>query len=78
MLVAPYITHVEAIWEMPHTAPYLRGLARIGRLVLFDALGSGLSDPLPGLKVTNDSWTNDVHAVMSALEIKRATIHGYD
>ncbi len=78
VLVAPYITHVEAIWEVSHMEPYLRGLAQIGRLVLFDALGSGLSDPLPGLKPTLDSWTNDVHAVMDAVGISRATIHGYD
>lgn len=78
VFVAPYMTNVEAMWEMPHTAPYLRGLARIGRLVLFDAIGSGLSDPMPGLKRTIDSWTNDVQAVMNALGITRATIHGYD
>ena len=78
ILVAPYITHVEAIWDMPYMAPYLRGLARIGRLVLFDAVGSGLSDPLPGLRPTIDSWTSDVHAVMDAVGISHATIHGYD
>jgi class 3 adenylate cyclase len=76
--VAPYVTHVEAIWEMPFFAPYFRGLARIGRAVLFDALGSGLSDPLPGRKRRIDSWTNDVLAVMDTAGIARATIHGYD
>jgi class 3 adenylate cyclase len=78
VLVAPYITHVEAVWELRYFAPYLRGLARIGRLVLFDAIGSGLSDPLPGHKPTIDSWTNDVRAVMDAVGVTRATIHGYD
>ena len=40
VFVAPYIMHVEAVWELRYMAPYLRGLARIGRLVLFDAIGS--------------------------------------
>jgi class 3 adenylate cyclase len=78
VLVAPYIMHVEAVWELPYMAPYLRGLARIGRLVIFDAIGSGLSDPLPGRKRTIDYWTNDAHAVMDAVGVTRATIHGYD
>ncbi len=78
VFVAPYITHVEAMWEAPLMAPYLQGLARIGRLVLFDAIGSGLSDPLPALKHTLDSWTNDVRVVMDAVEISRAAIHCMD
>jgi class 3 adenylate cyclase len=78
VFVAPYITHVEAMWEAPRMAPYLRGLARIGRLVLFDAIGSGLSDPVPNLKRTLDSWTNDVRVVMDAVGIERAAIHCID
>jgi len=78
IFVAPYITNVEAMWEVPHIAPYLQGLARIGRLVLFDAVGSGLSDPMPGLKRTLDSWTNDVRVVMDTVGISRAAIHCTD
>jgi class 3 adenylate cyclase/alpha-beta hydrolase superfamily lysophospholipase len=78
VFVAPYITHVEAMWEIPQLARYLEGLARIGRLLLFDAVGSGLSDPLPGRTRTLDSWTNDVRAVMDAVGLTRGAIHGTD
>lgn len=78
VFVAPYITHVEAMWEIPQLARYLEGLARIGRLLLFDAVGSGLSDPLPGLKRTLDSWTNDVRAVMDAVGLTRGALHCTD
>jgi class 3 adenylate cyclase len=78
VFVAPYITNVEAMWEFPLWARYLDGLAGIGRLILFDAIGSGLSDPLPSLNQTLDSWTNDVRVVMDAVELDRATIHCFD
>jgi class 3 adenylate cyclase len=78
VFVAPYITHVEAMWDAPWIAPYLTGLARIGRLVLFDAVGSGLSDPSPNLKRTLDSWTNDVRVVMDAVGISSAALSCID
>ena len=70
----PYLTHVEAGWEIPQLAHFYEELARLGRVVLFDAAGSGMSDPAPGLIRTLDSWTNDVVAVMDAVGIARATI----
>jgi hypothetical protein len=78
VFVAPYITHLEAMWEIPQLARYLEGLARIGRLLLFDAVGSGLSDPLPGGPRTLDSWTNDVRTVMDAVGLTRGAIHWID
>jgi hypothetical protein len=45
VFVFPYMTHVEAGWEVPQLAQFYEGLSRIGRLVLFDAVGSGMSDP---------------------------------
>lgn len=41
----PYLTHVEAGWEIPQLAHFYEELARLGRVVLFDAAGSGMSDP---------------------------------
>ena len=74
VFVFPYLTHVEAGWEVPQLAQFYEELSRIGRLVLFDAVGSGMSDPAPDLKRTLDSWTNDVLAVMDAVGLARATI----
>jgi class 3 adenylate cyclase len=78
VFVAPGQTSVETAWDVPAMARYLRGLAGIGRLVLFDAIGSGLSDPLPELAHSLDSWTTDVRIVMDAVGLERAVLHCYD
>ena len=78
VFVAPGQTSVETAWDVPAMARYLRGLAGIGRLVLFDAIGSGLSDPLPALAHSLDSWTTDVRVVMDAVGLERAVLHCYD
>jgi class 3 adenylate cyclase len=77
LVVSPYLMHVEAVWETLW-APYYEGLAQLGRVVIFDAIGSGLSDPLPGRQRTIDYWTNDALAVMEAAGMTRAIILGYD
>lgn len=38
------VTHLEVMWEHPHSARFLRNLARFSRLIIFDQRGVGLSD----------------------------------
>jgi pimeloyl-ACP methyl ester carboxylesterase len=38
---------IDSIWEEPGVALFFRRLASFSRLILFDRLGSGASDPLP-------------------------------
>lgn len=71
-------TNVETMWDWPPMARYLRSLAEMGRLVVFDAIGTGLSDPLPELSYSLDSWTTDVRVVMDAVGIEKAVIHCFD
>lgn len=78
VFVAPGVTSIETAWDLPEMAGYLWGLAGIGRLVLFDAIGSGLSDPMPELEHSLDSWATDVRIVMDAVGIERAVLHCYD
>jgi class 3 adenylate cyclase len=78
VFVAPMYTNIEAVWEQPAMARYLRRLSQMGRLVLFDAIGTGLSDPLPELQHSLDSWATDVRVVMDAVGIERAVIHSFD
>ncbi len=78
VFVAPMYTNLEAVWDQPEMAKYLRRLSEMGRLVLFDAVGTGLSDPLPELAHSLDSWANDVKVVMDAAGIETATIHSFD
>jgi class 3 adenylate cyclase len=78
VFVAPMYTNIEAVWEQPAMTRYLRRLSEMGRLVLFDAIGTGLSDPLPELQHSLDSWATDVRVVMDAVDIRRAVIHSFD
>ncbi len=66
ILVVPgFVSHLEHIWKEPQLAGFLNGLAGMGRLILFDKRGIGLSDRLgyaPGLEQT----CQDIEAVMTA------------
>src|SRR5260370_32326766 len=44
--VANWIHTVEGIWDSPPAEKFLRRLASLGRLILFDKRGFGVSDPL--------------------------------
>ena len=77
VLVSTWFSHVEARWDFPGFAYYLRRLASFSRLISFDKRGIGLSDPvaldrLPLL----EEWMNDVRAVMDAAAVERAVVMG--
>ncbi len=78
VLVPGWISNLELAWEEPHLAGFLRRLASMGRLILFDKRGTGLSDPIPidappDLEVRMD----DVRAVLDAAGSKRAVLLGF-
>ena len=78
VLVPGWVSNVECFWEEPRVARFLHELARIGRLILFDKRGTGLSDrvrvdALPTL----EQRMTDVRAVMDAVGSERATLVGY-
>jgi class 3 adenylate cyclase len=77
VLVSTWFSHVEARWDFPGFAHYLRRLASFSRLISFDKRGIGLSDPvvlerLPLL----EEWMSDVSAVMEAVAVERAVVMG--
>ena len=78
VLVPGWVSNVECFWEEPRVSRFLRRLAGIGRLILFDKRGTGLSDrvrldALPTL----EQRMADVRAVMDAVGSERATLVGY-
>ena len=75
VLVPGWVSNVECFWEEPRVARFLRRLASIGRLILFDKRGTGLSDRVP--VPTLEQRMTDVRAVMDAVGSKRATLVGY-
>jgi DNA-binding SARP family transcriptional activator/pimeloyl-ACP methyl ester carboxylesterase len=78
VLVPGWVSNVECFWEEPRVSRFLRRLASVGRLILFDKRGTGLSDRVPANALpTLEQRMTDVRAVMDAVGSKRATLVGY-
>src|SRR3954451_18918367 len=68
-------SHVEVRWESPTATRFLERLGGLGRLISFDKLGSGLSDPLPDSGVPGwEQWMADLHAVLDASSSREAVL----
>ena len=77
VLVSTWFSHVEARWDLPGYAHYVRRLSSFSRLISFDKHGIGLSDPIPSkLLPPLEDWMDDVRAVMDAVGLERAAIMG--
>lgn len=73
--VPGWISDVEAAWDEPHLANFLRRLGSFCRVVMFDKRGTGLSDRDVGYP-TLEQRMDDVRAVMDAAGAERAVIFG--
>jgi class 3 adenylate cyclase len=77
VLVSTWFSHLEARWDSPGFAHYLRRLSSFSRLISFDKYGIGLSDPVPSRTLPPlEDWMDDVGAVMDAAGSERAAIMG--
>lgn len=77
VLVSTWFSHVEARWDFPGFAHYLRRLASFSRLISFDKRGIGLSDPVPVDPLPLlEEWMSDVRTVMEAAGSERAVVMG--
>jgi class 3 adenylate cyclase len=75
VFIPGFVSNVELNWQHPLFAAMFRRLASIGRLIVFDKRGTGLSDRvqgIPPLEVRMD----DVRAVMDAAGSERAALVG--
>ena len=68
-----WVSHLEVMWELPEFARFLDRLAAMGRLILFDKRGTGLSDRVAGV-ATLEQRADDIVAVMDAAGSARAAI----
>jgi len=75
VLVPGFVSHVEAAWEWPYLARFLRRLASFSRLIVFDKRGTGLSDPMKR-SPTLEERVDDIRAVMDATGTTRAPLFG--
>jgi class 3 adenylate cyclase len=71
-----WVTHLEVMWELPELAYFLERLGGMGRVIIFDKRGTGLSDRVPGM-VTLEQRAEDVRAVMDAAGSERAAFVGW-
>jgi len=73
VFVPGWVSHLEVMWELPEFAYFLDRLAAMGRLILFDKRGTGLSDRVAGTP-TLEQRSDDIAAVMDAAGSTRAAI----
>jgi class 3 adenylate cyclase len=77
LLIDTWAHHVEAVWDLPDLARFLRRLASFGRLIHFDHRGTGLSDPVPIDRLPDlETQVEDSVAVLQAAESEGAAVIG--
>jgi pimeloyl-ACP methyl ester carboxylesterase len=75
VLVHGWVCSFHAGWEYEPLARFYRRLASLGRLILFDKRGTGLSDRVNGIAPLEDR-IDDVRAVMDEVGSERAVLLG--
>jgi len=75
LLLPGFVSHVERVWEEPHCRAFLSALAGMGRLILFDRRGIGLSDRL-GFNPGVDATAQDIETVLNAAGSRRTVLFG--
>lgn len=73
VFVTPSMFCTELMWEYERSAQALSSMAAVGRLVVFDRRGCGLSDPVERA-ATLEEQVSDVVAVMDAAGVERAAV----
>ena len=76
LVFIPSLTHhLELVWENRPQARFFERLASMGRLLLFDKRGTGMSDRFVGAP-TLEARMDDIRAVMDAARSERAVLVG--
>jgi class 3 adenylate cyclase len=66
---------IDETFDEPSWLRYEQSLASFCRLIRFDALGLGLSDPMPpGVEPSIEAWAADALAVLDELGVERADL----
>ena len=75
VIILGFVSHVERVWDEPRCRTFLTALSKIGRLILFDRRGIGLSDRI-GAPPTTKATAEDLLTVMDAAGSRRAVVIG--
>ncbi len=74
--VPGWISHVEAMWDLPEFARFLERLGQFSRVAVFDKRGTGMSDRMNDA-ATLEERMDDIRAVMDAADFERAFLFGW-
>jgi class 3 adenylate cyclase len=72
------LLNIDAVWDEPSAARFLDRLGTMGRVVMFNMLGSGVSDPIadrstwPPIETTVET----IHTVLDAAGMDRVRVYG--
>jgi DNA-binding SARP family transcriptional activator len=75
LLLPGFVSHVERLWEEPRCRAFLSSLAGMGRLILLDRRGVGLSDRV-GFNPGVDATAHDIGTVLDAAGSRRVVLFG--
>jgi pimeloyl-ACP methyl ester carboxylesterase len=70
-----FVSHVERVWEHPACRAFLVSLMALGRLIIFDRRGIGLSDRV-GSEPSVDVTAEDIGTVLRAAHTRRVVLLG--
>jgi DNA-binding SARP family transcriptional activator/pimeloyl-ACP methyl ester carboxylesterase len=73
--VLGFVSHVERVWEESRSRAVLTELSQIGRVILFDRRGIGLSDRI-GAPPTVEATAEDLRTVMDAAGCRKVLLLG--
>jgi DNA-binding SARP family transcriptional activator/pimeloyl-ACP methyl ester carboxylesterase len=75
LLLPGFVSHVERVWEEPRCRAFLSSLAGMGRLILLDRRGVGLSDRV-GFNPSVEATAQDIGTVLDAVGSRRVVLFG--
>jgi pimeloyl-ACP methyl ester carboxylesterase len=78
ILSTDWASSIDLMWEIPQIERFLRRLASLGRLILFDKRGNGASDAAPieraQFGATVEQAAGDLRTVLDAAESARTAV----
>jgi DNA-binding SARP family transcriptional activator/pimeloyl-ACP methyl ester carboxylesterase len=75
LLLPGFVSHVERAWEEPRCRAFLSSIAGMGRLILLDRRGVGLSDRV-GSTPSVEATAHDIGTVLQAAGSRRVVLFG--
>jgi pimeloyl-ACP methyl ester carboxylesterase len=75
VVVLPWISHLEAMWEIDEMRSWFRSLARFAHVICMDQRGIGLSNRMTQM-IDLETRVDDVRAVLDAAGSERPILYG--